>query len=47
MSPIIKVSPCKAEEDVKVEVENEEEEKMVKNENPKSAVDEKVSTLCV
>lgn len=42
VSPIIKVSPCKAEEDVKVEVEKEEEEKMVKNENTKSAVDEKV-----
>ncbi|XP_056621049.1 putative E3 ubiquitin-protein ligase UBR7 [Triplophysa dalaica] len=40
--PITKVSPCKAEEDVKVEVEHEEEEKMIKNENQSSPVDEKV-----
>ncbi|XP_059353944.1 putative E3 ubiquitin-protein ligase UBR7 [Carassius carassius] len=39
---ITKVSPCKGEEDVKVEVENDEEEKKIKNENTKSPVDEKV-----
>uniref|UniRef100_A0A8C2JYD6 Putative E3 ubiquitin-protein ligase UBR7 n=1 Tax=Cyprinus carpio TaxID=7962 RepID=A0A8C2JYD6_CYPCA len=39
---ITKVSPCKGEEDVKVEVENDEEEKKIKNENPKSPVEEKV-----
>lgn len=39
---ITKVSQCKGEEDVKVEVENDEEEKKIKNENPKSPVEEKV-----
>jgi len=40
--PIPKVSPCKGEEDVNVEAENDEEEKNIKNESPKSPVDEKV-----
>ncbi|RXN26568.1 E3 ubiquitin- ligase UBR7 [Labeo rohita] len=40
--PITKVSPCKGEEDVKVEIENDEDEKKIKNENPKSPGDEKV-----
>lgn len=44
MPPITKVSPCKAEEDVKVEVEHDEDEK-VKHENQNSAVDEKVCAV--
>ncbi len=40
--PITKVSPCKGEEDVNVEAENDEEEKNIKNESLKSPVDEKV-----
>lgn len=44
VTPITKVSPCKGEGDVKVEVENDEEK--IKNENLKNPVDEKVLALC-
>ncbi len=47
MPPVTKVSPCKGEEDVKVEAENDEEEKKIKNENPKGPVDEKVLLFAV
>ncbi|KAK7133057.1 hypothetical protein R3I94_015066 [Phoxinus phoxinus] len=40
VTPITKVSPCKGEGDVKVEVENDEEK--IKNESLKNPVDEKV-----
>lgn len=40
VTPITKVSPCKGEGDVKVEVENDEEK--IENENLKNPVDEKV-----
>lgn len=40
VTPITKVSPCKGEGDVKVEVENDEEKTL------KNPVDEKVLALC-